>query len=248
MMELWSAVPMDLTPPFRIWVNPTPEIRVSALDTVICDGENFIINVGNPNTPVRGNWKYDLQVTADPEINGPDLNATGITTASFDITLENGDTVVHRVAYRFIPRITPDDNGVDCGNGRDTTIVIWVNPTPEIRVNADTVICDGGTATIQVTNPNNPIRGTWLYDLDVTADPEIDGEALDQTGITTALFNETLSNTDSVVHKVIYHFTPRIISRRWWCRMWGGSGYNDYYLGKSKSKDCCFSARFCPLR
>ena len=126
----WSVVPTGLIPLIRIWVNPTPEIRVSAQDTVICDGENFTINVDNPNAPVRGNWKYDLQVTADPEIQGPDLNPTGITTSSFNITLENTDTVVHKVEYRFIPRITPDDNGVDCGNGLDTTIVIWVNPTP----------------------------------------------------------------------------------------------------------------------
>ncbi len=206
------SCPNGLDTMIRIWVNPTPEIRISAPDTVTCEGETFTISVDNPNIPVKGDWKYDLVMTADPEIVGPDLNMTGITTSSFNITLSNSDTIVHKVEYKFIPRITPDDGGIDCLMGDDTTIIIWVNPTPEIRVSAaDTVICDGETSTIQVQNPNNPVRGTWLYDLVVTPDPEISGATTSQTGITTTSFNETLTHSDTVAHKVIYHFTPRII-------------------------------------
>ena len=44
-------------------------------------------------------------------------------------------------------------------NGMDTTIIIWVNPTPEIRISTDTVICDGDVVTINIDNPNNPDPG-----------------------------------------------------------------------------------------
>jgi len=195
----------------RIWVNPTPEIRVNIADTVICNGETANITVRNPNNPIRGTWMYDLDVTADPEISGELADQTGVTTASYAQTLTNNDTIVHRVVYHFTPRIAPDDFGAECANARDTTITIWVNPTPEIRVVAsDSVLCNGETTILTITNPNNPIRGTWLYNLEVTADSEITGATGNQTGVITPFFSETLTNSDTVVHKVEYRFIPRI--------------------------------------
>ncbi|RLD54226.1 MAG: hypothetical protein DRI97_11910, partial [Bacteroidetes bacterium] len=193
----------------RIWVNPTPQIRVSA-DTVLCNGETSTIAVRNPNTSVHGTWVYDLVVTAESEIDGERSSGNGLTLTSIPETLTNTDTVVHFVQYHFTPRVIPEDGGLDCGSGRDTTITIWVNPTPEIRVIADTVICNGETASITVRNPNNPIRGTWRYDMVVTADPEISGEIADQIGVTTPSYSETLTNSDTVAHKVEYLFTPWI--------------------------------------
>ncbi|RLD65873.1 MAG: hypothetical protein DRI98_14245, partial [Bacteroidetes bacterium] len=193
----------------RIWVNPTPQIRVSA-DTVLCNGETSTIAVRNPNTSVHGTWVYDLVVTAESEIDGERSSGNGLTLTLIPETLTNSDTVVHFVQYHFTPRVIPEDGGLDCGSGRDTTITIWVNPTPEIRVIADTVICNGETASITVRNPNNPIRGTWRYDMVVTADPEISGEIADQIGVTTPSYSETLTNSDTVAHKVEYLFTPWI--------------------------------------
>ena len=58
-------------------------------------------------------------------------------------TLFNSDTIVHKVEYHFYPRKTIDDSLI-CAGGNDTTIVIWVNPTPEIRLSAsDLEICSG---------------------------------------------------------------------------------------------------------
>ncbi len=169
-----------------IWVNPTPEIRIST-DTVVCDGEVVTINVGNPNNPIRGDWKYNLVVTAEPEIGGAHPGGPDLDFAALPETLTNSDTISHYVDYEFTPLIYNDDGAVvSCPNGIDTTIRIWVNPTPAIRVSAvDTVLCDGENFIINVSNPNVPVRGTWLYDLDSDADPEITGAAGTQTGITT---------------------------------------------------------------
>ena len=200
---------MDTT--IIIWVNPTPQIRIST-DTVICDGDVVTINITNPNIPIRGDWKYDVEVTAEPEIGGESPDQADLDGPTFEETLTNSDTVVHYVDYTFTPKIYNDDGAVvSCPNGIDTTIRIWVNPTPEIRVSAtDTVLCTGETTILNITNPNHTVRGDWKYDLTVTADPEIGGEMGNQTGIITALFNETLTNSDSIVHKVEYHFIPRI--------------------------------------
>ncbi len=62
----------------------------------------------------------------------------------FNFTLTNSDPFASSVTYRFVPSITPDDEGGDCGNGDVETIVIWVNPVAgmEIEVVPDTVICN----------------------------------------------------------------------------------------------------------
>ena len=122
--------------------------RVNASDSVLCNGETTILTVTNPNNPIRGTWTYNLEVTADSQISGHTGDQTGVTIPSYTETLTNSDTIVHKVEYRFIPRIHPDDLGAECGNPRDTTITIWVNPTPDISIGADTVICDGETALL----------------------------------------------------------------------------------------------------
>ncbi|MCK5138018.1 MAG: gliding motility-associated C-terminal domain-containing protein, partial [Bacteroidales bacterium] len=198
-----------------IWVNPTPEIRVTASDLLICDEESVTLNVRNPNVDVRGEWKYDLIISKDSEeISGVDAGTEEFNAdTSYIYTLTNSDTVAHQVTYRFVPRITPDDYGPDCGYGIDSSITITVYPTPEIRVTADpdTVICDGQYINFYVRNPNFNLSG-WKYDLTVDADPEIIGASDPKTfnADDELSFEDQLFNTDNEVHKVVYHFIPRI--------------------------------------
>ena len=44
----------------EVWVNPTPQIQVNPVESVICYGETVTLSVTNPNTTVRGQWLYDL--------------------------------------------------------------------------------------------------------------------------------------------------------------------------------------------
>ncbi|MDF1573650.1 MAG: gliding motility-associated C-terminal domain-containing protein [Bacteroidales bacterium] len=195
-----------------IWINPTPNISVEASDSVLCNGETTVLTVTNPNTSVRGNWIYYLEVDADPLIGGAIGDQSGVTTPSYTQTLTNNDTVVRRVQYHFIPRIDPVDGGDDCENGRDTTIVIWVNPTPEVRVTvSDTVLCDGDPLTLQLRNPNNPILRIWDGTLEISVDPGITGVSSgSQTFAGDAVYNYTLNNTSNEARSVSYRFIPRI--------------------------------------
>jgi hypothetical protein len=68
-------------------VDPTPAIRVSASEEVLCNGETIILTISNPNVPVSGSWVYDLDVTAESQISGASGDETGVTIASFTETL-----------------------------------------------------------------------------------------------------------------------------------------------------------------
>ncbi len=107
--------------------NLAPEIRISLPDTVLCDGESFTISVQNPNTSVRGQWMYNLTVEPDAGITGNTISGTYTNTTNLIETLFNNDTRIHKLVYRFTPRIVPDDGGPDCF-GKETQITVWVHP------------------------------------------------------------------------------------------------------------------------
>jgi len=190
-------------------VNPTPAIRVIAADSILCNGDQAEITINNPNVFVFGDWEYDLSVIADPGMSGYRASDTALIGTSIIDPLVNNDTIVHKVAYRFTPKNAYDS--LLCGGGEDTVIVIWVNPTPEIRVRTDDyVLCDGDSVTLDVRNPNFSVRGEWSYDLEITADPGIGGVVsgtVEYSSDTSFIYE--LTNSDQVARSVTYHFSPR---------------------------------------
>ncbi|MCK4993261.1 MAG: hypothetical protein KAS29_22335, partial [Bacteroidales bacterium] len=193
-----------------IWVNPTPEIRVIVSDDEICNEDFINLFVRNPNVPAIGDWKYNLTVDYGTDITGDNIGGEyDATDVALTDQLTNHDTMYHYVDYLFTPRISPIDLGTDCGNGIDTTIRVWVNPTPAIRVHAqDSILCNGDSAIIEIANPNAFVSGYWEYNLVVNPDPEITGARPNVDGITDTLLIDPLINTDTIVHKVEYTFTP----------------------------------------
>ena len=154
----------------RLLANPVPDIEVTATDTLICNEELAQFKVESWNSGVRGEWRYLLDVEADPEIIGarPD-GSYPIDSMLIQDQLTNTDTVVHKVTYHFAPIIGPSDLQADCGNGRDTLITIWVNPTPRIFVDfPDTIFCNNDTAVISVLDGLGLVYGEKEYT--VTAD------------------------------------------------------------------------------
>lgn len=110
-----------------VFVNPQPEIQISVSDTLICDGGSLTIAVENPADLIWGKWIYDLIVEPDPGITGNTISSTYASPASFSETLFNNDNNMHKVVYRFIPRIVTDD-GVHACAGKEVKITIWINP------------------------------------------------------------------------------------------------------------------------
>ena len=195
-----------------VWVEPIPRIQVTAPDTVICNDEDVAFTIQNLNPNTRGEWKYNLAVDYGAYITGDNIGGEyGSSDTYLTDHLVNHDTAVHAVSYHYTPRITPDDMGLDCGSGRDTTIWVWVNPTPEIRVNItpDTVICNEDWIDLFVRNPNIPVRGDWMYYLDIDYGTYITGDLTDGD-YTDIVLTDQLINHDTVFHFVDYHFTPRI--------------------------------------
>jgi gliding motility-associated-like protein len=123
----------------------------------------------NPNIMVRGQWIYDLKVTADAGISGNTVNGTYTSATNLTETLTNSDNIIHKVVYRFIPRIVPDDGGSDCVNGIEKSITIWVYPsltyTKEISdYNGFNVSCYGksnGYIRLNPTSDLAPLSFSW---------------------------------------------------------------------------------------
>jgi len=110
----------------EVFVNPQPEIHVSASDSLICNGESVTVSVQNPSGLIWGKWIYDLIVEPEAGIIGNAINGTYTSPTDLNETLFNNDTTVHKVVYRFTPRIVTDD-GVQACEGEEVKITLWVH-------------------------------------------------------------------------------------------------------------------------
>ena len=110
-----------------VFVNPLPEIQISLSDTLICDGETVIVSVQNPDGLIWGKWIYDLVVEPEAEITGNTISGTYASPADLNETLFNKDKNLHKVVYRFKPRIVTDD-GVQYCEGEEEKITVWIYP------------------------------------------------------------------------------------------------------------------------
>ncbi|PID91257.1 MAG: hypothetical protein CSA96_09305, partial [Bacteroidetes bacterium] len=192
-------------------VNPTPAIRVIAVDSVLCSGAVANINIHNPNQFVWGSWEYNLVIDPDPAIDLAYDSIVGIDSTVIFRQLFNTDTILHKVAFRFSPTKSVKD-GLYCAGGEDTTIVIWVNPVPEIRSRiSETTICDGESISLEVWNPNVLVRGDWKYKLMILPDEGISGVTTDIREFRSdTIFNFNLGNQAAVGRSARFRLIPFI--------------------------------------
>jgi gliding motility-associated-like protein len=111
----------------EVFVSPSPEIQVNVSDTLIYDGERVAVSVRNPTGLIWGKWTYELIVEPEAGITGNTINGIYSSPADLHETLFNNDTAIHKVVYRFIPRIVTDD-GVEACEGKEVIIIVWVYP------------------------------------------------------------------------------------------------------------------------
>ena len=111
----------------QVFVNPQPEIQISVSDSLIRDGESVTVSVQNPAGLIWGKWIYDLIVEPEAGISGNTISGTYTSPADLNETLFNNDTTVHKVVYRFMPRIVTDD-GVQACEGKEVKITVWIYP------------------------------------------------------------------------------------------------------------------------
>jgi len=182
----------------EIWVNPTPQIQVSPAEQAICYGETATITVNNLNTTIRGQWLYDLVVTADPEISGNKSGGSYTDPVNLTETLINTGTEKHKVIYRFIPRIAPEDNGSAC-IGPERFATIWVHPrahyTTELSdFNGYNISCYGkSTGYINI----DPSPDLAPYSFDWSGPDGFNASTEDISGLKAGQYDLTLTDVNN---------------------------------------------------
>ncbi len=131
-----------------IWIEPTPRLSVSPSDTIVCDSSTVSFDVSDLNGFTAGGKFYYLTTTYDPlTVSGVEADGEKPAATDFSDQLINLTNEVQSVQYHFKARIK--DPGINCESGTDTTITIYVNPTPKLSVSiADTIVCDSTTINI----------------------------------------------------------------------------------------------------
>lgn len=176
-------------------------IRVVPDEDIICNGETtaLIFESNAPGTT----WTWTAN--ANNYITGASGDDSGLSSVIAQ-TLMNSDNAAHNVVYTVVPTVYGQ-----C-EVPAVTAEVWVNPVPMIQVNPhEDVVCYGEGITLNVRNLNGQVRGQWVYDLRVEADPEIGGYTEGRTYTTPVNLTETLTNSGTERHKVVYTFIPRIV-------------------------------------
>ena len=129
------GAPVEVT----IYVNPTPVFNVDATDTLVCSGTDIVMDVSESIGDVEGTLVYNLTRTYNPTdvsvvTSQPD-GEYNLSTDDINDQLINNTNQVQPISYHFEARIRDDRGGTNfgyCDHGIDTTIVVWINPTPDI--------------------------------------------------------------------------------------------------------------------
>ncbi|MCJ7449331.1 MAG: gliding motility-associated C-terminal domain-containing protein, partial [Bacteroidales bacterium] len=201
-----------------IYVNPTPRLSVSVPDTVVCDSSTVTITVNDLNGNVHGGTTKVYQLTTTNPGGVLNVQPDGEYPAGQDITnqLINPTNSVQAVTYLFKARIRddrPGHIGNFCDQGGDTTIIIYVEPTPRVTgtISNDT-ICNNESITYTLSSLTIPYFGQASLRFNVIVinpyPTEISGYS-NQVDLTlTDVITETLNNSGDTARMIMYIITP----------------------------------------
>jgi len=157
----------------------------------ICSGSTTSIALSNPNAV--GGTTYSWTIFASSNVTGAAIgsgNTIGQTLTSADGF--NSGTVTYRV--------TPSANGC---SGVFTDVTITVDPVPTLSIN-NTVftVCDGGTPTISLTNPNGVTGVAYEWTVSATG---VTGASNSAGPSAAGLINQALTlSTSNTAGSVVY--------------------------------------------
>ncbi|MCG8411609.1 MAG: gliding motility-associated C-terminal domain-containing protein, partial [Bacteroidales bacterium] len=200
----------------NIWVNPSPKISVSSIDTILCDSSDITFNITSLSGNIIGNKYYYLETTYTSG------NILGVTSdgyypiANFTDNLINTTNQVQFVIYRFSAKIKDPESGTPyCHNGSDTSITIYINPTPQFNVSiTDTIVCDSSNIILSITDLLGTTNADKVYDLTTSQTGGIIGiEPNAEFPISTNVTDQ-LINTTNQVQSVTYNFSYRLEDSR----------------------------------
>ncbi|MCA6468811.1 MAG: hypothetical protein IM591_00290, partial [Chitinophagaceae bacterium] len=205
----YSVTPRTLTAnctgsAFTVVVSVTPTPEFVTLSTVTCSGVQFqvspAVGVGGGNI-VPSNTKYTwLEPTFTGTVQGGQ-SSQGISRDYIFGTLSNRTNTQQTVTYTVTPQT---------GNctGSAFTVLVSVNPTPEISA-MSTTVCSGLSFLISPTNTINgivPAGTSYTWDPPATSSSSLTGGV---SGTSIGTVTGTLTNGTNVLQSATYIITPR---------------------------------------
>ena len=184
-----------------VTVEPKPKVVVSPLSQTVCEGSPTSISLTTTTTPTAGTVQFT--VSAAPS-GGMTLTSPATPQTTYlsgqQITdvWSNPDVVAHTVTYTIQPVVS---GGLGC-MGDVTTVVVNVNPLPNLTASVQQQICSNETINITLTSDVDNTINTWTASV-------ISGSASGQGPGAGDLIFQTLKNTGTTPATVRYTITPK---------------------------------------
>ena len=194
-----------------VTINPTPQFLVTVNDTIPCDSTIINIEVTDQLGDVIGSKVYDLTTTYSPgQVEG--VRADGQYPINENIVdqLINKTDQFQVVSYTLRYRLRSDQSYGYCDHGIDTTIVIYLEPTPKVTGTiVNDTLCNGDEARYTLTTVTTPVIGIEFNVEVINIYPEISGYS-DRSGMDSVNNEafENLFNSGDTARKILYVISP----------------------------------------
>ncbi len=198
----------------RIWVNPRPKLMVQIPDTIYCDTSSFTFTIESLNGPVLGDKVYRIEIDYEAGAVSNTLVPGQYFMNDLDLfsdDLVNNTDSLQKISYTIRPRfMDPRGNNPSeyCENGFDTTITVYLNPTPRLTAIPEfDIYCDSSEILIELLSGNPTHTGEKYYYLESSFTGDVSGVSPDGyyplADITDFLINNRIH-----LQTVTYRLTP----------------------------------------
>ncbi|MEY5047537.1 MAG: hypothetical protein RLZZ175_896, partial [Bacteroidota bacterium] len=184
----------------NVIVAPLPTVNSTLTNQKVCSGIQYSHTITSPVAGTTFTWSR----AANTNITNGAVTAQNTNPISEVLNLASGVTTGQQATYTITPTGPAPSNCL----GRDTTLVLTVNPLPTITASTGTV-CSGVAYSYTVTTqlPSSAIAGfTWVRQANGSITPAATG-----TTQTTNPLAETLTNTSLTPQLVTYALNAKTI-------------------------------------
>ena len=194
------------TKSFTITVNPTPQVVPSTLTQTICNDGTTNVTLTSLSIFTSGVITFNYTVVATGGVTGFTTPVTGLPNnyVIADV-LHNPTDSPQTVTYTIVP-ISP----TGCAAGPSKTVVITVNPTPQVVPSTlMQTICNDGTTSVVLTSPSTFTSGVITFNYTVVATGGVTGFTTPVTGLpNNFVISDVLHNPTDTSQTVTYTIVP----------------------------------------
>jgi gliding motility-associated-like protein len=189
-----------------ITINPTPQVVPSTLSQTICNDATTNVILGSPSTFTSGVITFNYTVVATGGVTGFNTPVTGLP-KDYDIAdvLHNPTDSPQTVTYTISP-VSP----TGCPAGPVKTVVITINPTPQVEPSTlSQTICNDGTTSVVLSSPSTFTSGVITFKYTVSATGGVTGFTTPVTNLPKDfVISDVLHNPTDAPQTVTYTIVP----------------------------------------